>query len=226
MNRYIRLGEKVEGYDIPVLNEREARGAAGILFALGAFSFFYAYFMHDFGFTKIFVTYFMIDFFIRVVLNPSLAPSMILARLFIKDQKPEYVGAPQKRWAWSIGLILAVTMFLIIVVFEWMTPIKIVICILCLILLFSEAAFGICIGCKLYHAFHQTTRYCPGDSCTLKKQDEIQKISPLQAIILALSIILITGITYRSLIPDTSFIPAIGKCSTGKCGTGKCGIGE
>ena len=28
----IKFGEKVEGYDIPVLNEREIRAAAGILF--------------------------------------------------------------------------------------------------------------------------------------------------------------------------------------------------
>ena len=32
MNKVIQFGENVEGYDIPVLNEREIRAAAGILF--------------------------------------------------------------------------------------------------------------------------------------------------------------------------------------------------
>ena len=32
MNKVIRFGEDVEGYEIPVLNEREVRATAGILF--------------------------------------------------------------------------------------------------------------------------------------------------------------------------------------------------
>ena len=32
MNKVIQFGEDVKGYDIPVLNEREIRAAAGIFF--------------------------------------------------------------------------------------------------------------------------------------------------------------------------------------------------
>ena len=32
MNKIIKFGEDVEGYNIPVLNEREIRASAGILF--------------------------------------------------------------------------------------------------------------------------------------------------------------------------------------------------
>ena len=32
MNKIIQFGENVEGYNIPVLNEREIRASAGILF--------------------------------------------------------------------------------------------------------------------------------------------------------------------------------------------------
>ena len=32
MNKIIQFGENIEGSDIPVLNEREIRAAAGILF--------------------------------------------------------------------------------------------------------------------------------------------------------------------------------------------------
>ena len=145
MGHLFQFGENVKGYDIPVLNEREARAGAGILLLPAVFSFAYSYLVHDFTFTKIFVTFFMIDFFIRIFISPHYAPTLIMGRFFVQNQKPEYVGARQKRFAWSIGFILSVVMFLIIVVFEVMTPIKIVICLLCIALLFSETAFGICI---------------------------------------------------------------------------------
>ena len=147
MKKYLYFGETVESYDVPVLNEREARAGAGILFLFAIISFLNAYLTHRFLFTQIFVTVFMIDFFIRIFINPMYAPSLILGRLFVQNQTPEYVGAVQKRFAWGIGFGLSVIMFFIIVIFEWMTPIKIAICILCLALLFSEAAFGICLGC-------------------------------------------------------------------------------
>jgi len=34
MSKTIRFGETIPGYDVPVLNEREVRAAAGILFFL------------------------------------------------------------------------------------------------------------------------------------------------------------------------------------------------
>jgi len=150
MKEHIYFGETVKGYDIPVLNEREARAAAGILFLFGMIGFLNAYLLHDFIYTQIFVTYFMIDFTIRIFINPKYAPSLILGRFFVSNQRPEYVGAKQKRFAWSIGFALSIPMFIMIVILEYMTPVKIVICIICLMLLFFEAAFSICIGCKLY----------------------------------------------------------------------------
>ena len=34
MNKIVKFGEDVDGYSIPVLNEREIRAAAGLLFLL------------------------------------------------------------------------------------------------------------------------------------------------------------------------------------------------
>ena len=34
MNKVIKFGEDVEGFNIPVLNEREIRAAAGLLFLM------------------------------------------------------------------------------------------------------------------------------------------------------------------------------------------------
>ena len=223
MKRHIYFGEVVKGYNIPVLNEREARAGAGLLFLFAMISFLNAYLTHRFLFTQTFVTFFMVDFFIRIFINPKYAPSLILGRLFVSNQKPEYVGAPQKRFAWSIGFMLSVVMFLIIVVFEWMTPIKIAICVLCLMLLFSEAAFGICIGCIVYHwVYKKSPHYCPGNVCEIKEKEEIQKVSKLQLAIVSIFLILIVGIT-TNILKDaqkqqTEFSSM--KCASGKCGSG------
>ncbi len=222
MKRHIYFGEVVKGYNIPVLNEREARAGAGLLFLFAMISFLNAYLTHRFLFTQTFVTFFMVDFFIRIFINPKYAPSLILGRLFVSNQKPEYVGAPQKRFAWSIGFMLSVVMFLIIVVFEWMTPIKIAICVLCLMLLFSEAAFGICIGCIVYHwVYKKSPHYCPGNVCEIKEKEEIQKVSKLQLAIVSIFLIFIVGIT-TNILKDaqkqqTEFSSM--KCASGKCGS-------
>ena len=184
MQNYLHFGETVAGYSVPVLNEREARAGAGILFVFALLSFLYAYNSMDFRYTQIFVTFFMLDFFIRVVINPAYAPSLIAGRFFVSTQTPEYVGAAQKRFAWSIGLILSIVMFTLIVILEMMTPIKIWICLACLILLFSETAFGICIGCVLYNwLFPNKAAYCPGDMCVAKIKQPIQRINWLQALL-------------------------------------------
>jgi hypothetical protein len=222
MNQQIYFGEKVKGYDIPVLNEREARAGAGILFLFAMISFLNAYLTHKFTFTKIFVTVFMVDFFIRIFINPKYSPSLILGRIFIQHQAPEYVGAPQKRFAWSIGLILAVIMFLIIVILEWMTPIKIAICVLCLAFLFSESAFGICLGCKVYHwVYKKSPHYCPGNVCEIRQKEEIQKISRTQMVIVAITLIIVTTVTYVEIgkINRSSIVEM--KCQVGKCNSGK-----
>ncbi|WP_069472522.1 DUF4395 domain-containing protein [Candidatus Marithrix sp. Canyon 246] len=201
MNKHIYFGEVVEGYETRVLNEREARAGAGILFLFALISFMYSYIFHDFRYTQIFITFFMVDFFLRIYINPKYAPSLILGRFFVSHQKPEYVGASQKRFAWHIGFTLAVIMFLLVVVFELMTPIKIVICILCLILLFFEAVFGICLGCVLYNKFSKNkVQYCPGEVCESRQKEEIQKINLLQMTI-ALSAFMIAGVlTYHTII--------------------------
>ncbi|MBD3789647.1 MAG: DUF4395 domain-containing protein [Campylobacterales bacterium] len=217
MGKYIYFGEEVKGYEIPVINEREARAAAGLLFLFALPSFMYSYLFHDFRFTKIFVTFFMIDFFIRILINPKYAPSIIAGRFFVSAQKPEYIGAAQKRWAWSIGLALAVIMFLLIVVFSIMTPIKIVICITCLILLFSESVFGICLGCKLYTFLsHNNPRYCPGDVCEIRHKEAIQKIDKIQWLILIIAITLSSLLTYNASNHTISDKVEM-KCESGKC---------
>lgn len=220
MQKYIYFGENVQEYDIPVLNEREARAGAGILLLPAMVSFLNAYLTHNFLFTKIFVTVFMLDFFIRIFINPKYAPSLVLGRFFVQNQTPEYVGAAQKRFAWSIGFGLSVIMFLMIVVFEIMTPIKIAICILCILLLFSETAFSICIGCIMYHkVYKKSPKYCPGNVCEIQTKQPIQFISKLQWSIVSMFLIGIVLISNINMESELAHDEKTMKCQAGKCGS-------
>ena len=218
----ITYGERIEGYDIPVINEREARAAAGILLLPAVSSFFISYLTHDFRFTKLFVTFFLLDFLIRVLLTPRYAPTFVLARLFVRRQSPEYVGAAQKRFAWSIGLALAIIMFLIIVVLELMTPIKIAICLLCIGLLFSESAFGICLGCLLYKRFFEGPTVCPGDVCDATRVRQRTFVTLGEILIIAIFTAVVWGLWHHYGNTDTNDTLR-NKCAAGKCAAGKCG---
>src|SRR5216110_69756 len=150
MNNVIQFGENVEGYNIPVLNEREIRAAAGILFLATFVSAIFVEFKNNFLPIKYVLTVFLCDFIIRVFISPRFSPTLIIGRLIVSNQTPEYVGAQQKKFAWIIGVILSATMFILMVVFNSYSIITGVLCMICLAFLFFESAFGICLGCAFY----------------------------------------------------------------------------
>ena len=189
MNNIIKFGEDVEGYNIPVLNEREIRAAAGLLFLLMFISILMVIFRGDFLMLKIAVTLFLTDILIRVFINPSFSPSLIIGRLIVRNQVPEYVGAQQKKFAWVIGVILAATIFIHLVILNATSPVTGLICLICLVFLFFETAFGICLGCKFYSlVYKEKARYCAGEICDVKTKQDIQKTSKLQLIIVLIFI--------------------------------------
>ena len=192
-----QFGETVEGYNIPVLNEREIRGAAGILFLFMLTSFMIVMFKADFLLIKYFITVFMLDMAIRVFINPKYSPSLIIARFAVRNQTPQYVGAAQKKFAWYIGLTLSTAMFVHMIIFNSYGPINGISCLICMILMFFEVAFGICIGCKVYSLFNKgKVQYCPGEVCELKDRQEIQKTSSTQWLVLLAFGILIAAMIY------------------------------
>jgi len=196
MSRLFEFGEKVKDYDVNVLNEREARAGAGILFLFAMISFMNAWLIGDYSIIKVFVTVFFVDFFIRVLINPKYAPTLILGRIFVSNQKPEYTGAPQKKFAWSLGLGLAAIMFFLVVINDVRGLLNFFICIFCLVLLFFESVFGVCIGCKMYGLItRKKAKLCPGGACEINRKQEIQKVRISQVIILVVSIaIIITSV--------------------------------
>ncbi len=186
MNRVIKFGEDVKGYSIPVLNEREIRAAAGILFLMMFISILTVVFKGDFLLLKYSVTIFLADIAIRVFINPKYSPSLIIGRLIVRNQVPEYVGAAQKKFAWIIGAALGATMFVLLVIVNGHSPITGLICLVCLVFLFFETAFGICLGCMFYPLFYKDkAQHCPGEVCDAKSRQDIQRTSGVQLLIVA-----------------------------------------
>jgi Domain of unknown function (DUF4395) len=184
MSKTIQFGEKVAGYNIPVLNEREIRASAGILFLATFLSLMLIIFKDNFLLIKYVITLFFTDFIIRVFINPKFSPTLIIGRLIVRNQVPEYVGAQQKKFAWIIGVALSGTMFIFMVVVNSYSPITGIICLICLLFLFFESAFGICLGCKFYSLFYkEKAQHCPGELCDAKSKQDIQKTSPVQLLI-------------------------------------------
>ena len=175
MGSIIKFGEDVEGYRIPVLNEREIRAASGILFVFALMSLLMIGFRGDFMLAKYFVIIFFSDFVLRVFVNPRFSPALIIGRLIVSRQTPEYVGAAQKKFAWKIGISLAGIMLILMVFLNSYSVITGLICLICLIFLFFESAFGICLGCLFYGWFYKDkAQYCPGEICELKDRQAIQ----------------------------------------------------
>ena len=162
-----QFGEHSPGYSVAVLNERAVRAAAGILFFFAMVTFMNAMLLGNFQPTRVFVVAFLIDFTLRIFINPKFSPSLILGQWIVRGQEPQYVGAPQKRFAWAIGFTLALLMLYLIVIKGVIGPINMLVCGTCLLLLFFESSFGICIGCKLYDMFSKNeAELCPGNVCS------------------------------------------------------------
>ena len=190
------FGETVPGYEIPLLNEREVRAAAGLFFVLLFMAIMRVVYLWDFTLLRYAATFFLADFMLRLFAGPRWAPSLILGRLIVHRQTPEYVGAAQKRFAWIIGLVLGSIMFVSLNVLNIHSPITGLLCLICQIFLFFESAFGICLGCIAYKwIYKKEARYCPGEVCEVKDRQPIQKTSRAQlAALLAFLVIFGTSI--------------------------------
>ena len=208
MNEFFAYGEKVAGYEVRVLNEREARAAAAILFVGAFLGLTNGVMLGTAVFSEYFVSFFAIDFTLRVI-QPRYAPSLLLGRFFVQNQTPEYVGAEQKRFAWLIGMVIAWPMFYYLVIDFQPNPIKVLVCLICMALLFFESAFSVCLGCKIFNLIKkEKATHCPGGVCEMKIKEPIQKFSPVQRGILILTVlIMFTGTyLYFTQLPDRTML--------------------
>jgi hypothetical protein len=197
MSKVIQFGEHVEGYQVPVLNEREIRAAAGIMFFFAFLSLMMILFKNEFLLAKTVIYLFFFDFLIRLLINPRYAPTLIIGRMIVGNQTPEYVGAPQKKFSWFIGLALSGAMFGLMVVYNTWSIFTGLSCLICLIFLFFESVFGICLGCLVYNLIYkEKAKLCPGNVCEPSQRQEIQKVSGTQWLIALGFVVFVIGSVY------------------------------
>lgn len=183
----------IDGVPAPygVVNEREIRAAAGIMLVVGLMALFGVVYEQNIQLAFWVVLAFWTDFVLKVLIGPEWSYIGRIGAWIVRSQKPEYVGAIQKRFAWSIGLVLSsIVLFLIgRLVFTAggvCAPVGVglspcfapmLLCGICLFFMWLESAAGICVGCHIYswclkRGWIQQPEYrpaCPGGVCSLEK---------------------------------------------------------
>ncbi len=154
--RYLLTHEVLEGLAsdgrpvlAPVVNEHQVRAAAGTTMALGAVAFAYAYFEHRYRGLQVVSPFFFVEFFIRVSAGISRSPIGLAAGWMTRRQTPDWVSAKPKRFAWTLGLVMAGAMTVITNagIRGWLPR---SICLVCLTLMWLESAVGLCLGCEIH----------------------------------------------------------------------------
>lgn len=152
---FFSFGATVPEFPFRVLNEREVRGISGILFLMGFIAFIYTFILSNYGVLPVISGILLFHFTVSVLINPDFSPITQIARWIVRKQDPIYIGAVQKRFAWTLGILLTLTIFIFSILLNTSGDIKYFqpacsLCIICLLLMYLETAFGICVGCKLY----------------------------------------------------------------------------
>jgi len=193
----VDYGEKVPGYNVTVINEREARAAGGILFMLGMLVIFMGIGYNHVMTARVYLGFLFIDFTARMI-SPKYSPSLLLGKFMVRNQTPEYVGGAQKRFAWTLGWLISLPMMQWFVLHWDITFYKVLICILCLTLMFLESAFSICVGCWIYKKLiDKEPEHCPGGVCEVRRKEPIQTFNPMQKLIAILTVVgLVVGVYF------------------------------
>ena len=152
----LRSGERVavltaDGRQLraPVVNERSVRAAAGITMVIGAVAFSYAYFDQQYVPLQAAATLFFLEFLVRLTFGIGYSPVGLLARAMTAGQPPEWASAKPKRFAWTLGLLMALAMTLITNLgLRGALPLSI--CVACLALMWLESVLGLCLGCEVH----------------------------------------------------------------------------
>lgn len=132
-----------------VVNEKQARAASGITMGAGAVAFVYANFEHLFWPIRTVSIVFVVDFLIRVTVGIERSPSGLLGGWMTRREAPMWVSARPKRFAWTLGLVMASAMAVITNSgIHGVLPRTI--CLICLALMWLEAVLGLCLGCEAY----------------------------------------------------------------------------
>ncbi|WP_396668479.1 DUF4395 domain-containing protein [Microbacterium sp. R86528] len=161
------IGQWVDGLDMPVINERAVRASAGILFLLGFSAWMWGVATGDLQPMRMFGILFVVEMMLRLFVGTAFTPTLVLGALITRPQRPEWVEAKSKVLAWSLGLAMSLAGCLSLGWLGMPAIIAQVICGMCLLLIYLETAFGICLGCVLAQRFaRRKPELCPGDTCS------------------------------------------------------------
>lgn len=178
------FGETIHGLTIAgqpivagVFDEHQVRAAAGLTLVVGAVAFVYAYFAKEYVPIKLVTTMFAVEFLLRVTVGLKFSPFGQLARLLNRGRAPHWVSAKPKRFAWSLGLAMALAMTLITNA-DIRGPLPLGICMLCMALMWLEAVLGLCLGCEIHGlmvrrgwiARDEAFEICSRDACSVQPQ--------------------------------------------------------
>lgn len=175
------FGKYVEGKGYRVLDERQMRASSGIMFLLGIIAFINGFVLNEYIVITYISGFLMLNFIIGIFINPKFSPTIFIGYLFVRKQSALPIGAIQKKFAWSLGLALSSVIFVLSLFLldnvTYFEPVC-MLCLICLVILFFETAFGICLGCKLYFLAirlklmkpEEETPNCMGDACDIEKK--------------------------------------------------------
>ena len=170
------FGKNIEGINYKVLDERVMRGSAGIMLMLAFIAFANGFILREFIVIPYIAGFLALNFIIGIFISSKFAPTILISQLIVKKQTPFYIGAIQKKFAWSLGLTLSTAIFILSLFLlqdvTYFDPVCLL-CLICIALLYLETAFGICVGCKLYDVALKLKLFkapdekpnCIGDSC-------------------------------------------------------------
>ncbi len=172
------FGEFQEGTRFKVLDERVMRASAGIMMLLAVIAFSNGFLLQKFEVIPYIAGFLVFNFSVGIFINPKFSPTVFLGSIIVRNQAPLPIGAIQKKFAWSLGLILSSVIFVLSLLLQndiFYFDSVCLLCIVCMSLLFLETAFGICLGCQLYFAAlslkilpqpkQDEKPNCMGDSC-------------------------------------------------------------
>jgi hypothetical protein len=174
----ISFGEFSDESGYKVLDERAMRGSAGIMLLLAVVASINGFILRDYIVIPFIVGFLVLNFLIGLLINPKYSPTVLLARLFVIRQNVLPIGAIQKKFAWSLGLVLSSAIFVLSLFLqsnEAYFGSVCMLCLTCILFLYLETAFGICVGCQIYHLGirfklfkePEITPNCMGDSCKI-----------------------------------------------------------
>jgi hypothetical protein len=132
-----------------MVDENEVRIAAGLTLVVGAIAFCYAFFDRNYLPLQVVTVFFALEFAARVTLGLRFSPVGQAARLLTFGREPDLVSFGPKRFAWTLGLVMSVSMA-IITNSGIRGYLPRTVCLICLALMWLESACGMCLGCQIH----------------------------------------------------------------------------